>query len=198
MMWWLAARRAHPYLTSGLGCFAVLILVCRDYLVSLPSITPSGGQVLVMLFVPLPVCVALMMCLESGLRHAEQTGIRPVTRMDNGLILCVALAATAIGAAFAQLLTSPAAHAVGRNAVFLMGLMLIMRPIMGPAAVLAPAGWVIAVTLLGRTSAHTPRPWSVLPYPGDDPVMLAAAWFALAVGMAGTHIPRNRLQLPWQ
>jgi hypothetical protein len=112
--------------------------------------------------------------------------------MDTGLILCVALTATAIGAVFAQLLGSPAAHAVGRNAVFLIGLMLILRPIMGQAAVLAPAAWVVAVTLLGRTPAHTPRPWSVLPYPGDDPVMLAVAWLVLAVGTAATHIPRNR------
>jgi hypothetical protein len=198
MMWWLTARRAHPCLTAGWVCFAVLILTCRDYLASLPSITPSGGQVLLMLFAPLPVCVALMMCLESGLRHAEQTGIRPVPLMDNGLILCMALAATATGAGFGRLLSSPAADAVGRNTVFLVGVMLIMRPLMGSAAVLAPAGWVIAVTLLGYTPAHSPRPWSVLPYPGHDPLVLAVAWLALAVGMAGTHIPRNRLRLWWQ
>lgn len=195
MNWWLSARRIHPHITVGLGCFAILILLCRDYLASLPSITPSGGQVLLMLFAPIPVCVGLIRCLESGLEHAERSGVRPIKLMDDGLILCVALAATVIGAVFGELLSSPAAHAVGRNTVFLIGLMLIARPLLGAAAVVVPAGWIIAVTLLGYGQGHIPRPWSVLPYPGDNLLILAVAWSALALGMVGTFIDSGRLRL---
>ncbi len=68
-----------------------------------------------------------MAVLESRLPAAEVSGVRSLTRLDNGLVATVMAAAVLCGVLIAAVQGSAAATAGGRNAVFLTGLMLLGR-----------------------------------------------------------------------
>lgn len=82
MILWLKARRI-PLLAVGLALYAGVAIAAGSLMAKLPTLTSTGaGGVPLMLFAPLPACVALIFCLESGSPGAEGTASRRVARYD--------------------------------------------------------------------------------------------------------------------
>lgn len=183
MLWWLKARRVPTQLLALYGVFIVMVLLLQDVVADLPSfITAGGNPVVATLIAPVPLYAGLMVSLESRLPAAEDTGVRPVLALDVALVLLVVAGAGLAGLVIGSALDSPSALAVGRNTSFLVGLMLCTRPLFGPAAVMTPVVWLLAVMLFGFERGH-PYFWSVLPRPNGDPIALSAAALALALGI---------------
>ncbi|MGP4109717.1 hypothetical protein ACTWP5_02215 [Streptomyces sp. 4N509B] len=170
-------------LVGGLLLFMLVLVLLQDRVVDLPSFLASSSRpVLFVLMAPVPLCAALMTCLESRLTEAEDSGVRSVRLLDAGLVLAAVAAAGGIGALLGVLLDSSAAPAAGRNAVFLVGLMLCVRAVVGSTAVMAPVVWIFAVILLGMSPTSN-AVWAVLPEPAGDPLAGVAAAVALAAGL---------------
>ncbi|MCP9210968.1 hypothetical protein [Streptomyces cucumeris] len=168
MRWWVKARRVHWVLPPTLAAFAVLVAMLHNLTTFLPAFS-SGGAVQVRASLFIPVCLAsgLMMCLESRLEAPEHAAQRRVTLLDIGLTVTFVTAAMALSLASAVLTTSPEPLAIGRNTVFLTGLMLVARRWAGPPAVMAPFAWIMAVLFVGFRTPNDPRPWTIIPEPVD-------------------------------
>lgn len=191
MWWWIKARRAHLALPAGLATLAVLVALFRDHLAGMPSLT-GGGEVMLMMFAPLPVCSALMFCLTSRLPDAEVAAQRPVPALDLGLSTATVAVAAGIGYGAGALLDSQAAGSVGRNTAFLVGLMLLARPVLRSRAGIVPAGWVILVILEGYTPLREPKFWAVLPQPGGHAPTLVVTATVLCAGLAASAYHQAR------
>ncbi|NGO70878.1 hypothetical protein [Streptomyces boncukensis] len=184
MWWWIKARRAHTLLPAALTVFALFALLVQDAVARLPSfLTGSDNPVVAMLLVPMPLCAALMMTLESRLTAAEDSATRRVRARDAGLTLTAVGAAALVGFVLGAALDSDTALAVGRNTAFLTGLMLCVRAAAGAPAVMAPVVWFLAVALFGFDRANHPYFWTVLPRDFGDPAAALAAAVALAAGL---------------
>lgn len=182
-MWWLKARRAHTVLPIALGTYVVLLAAVRDTSVALPSLT-GGGQVVLALFVPVPLVAALMLCLDSRLTAPEATGIRPLPAMDTLLIVATVCCAVLLSAAVAVVFSDWQAVTAGRNTLFLTGLLLCARPVLGQPAALAPVGWLMIVALIGFRPGNDPAPWTVVPEPLGAPHAALGALLLFVAGLA--------------
>ncbi|GGR86812.1 hypothetical protein GCM10010252_26870 [Streptomyces aureoverticillatus] len=185
MWWWVKARRAHTLLPAALTFLTALVLLVHDTVTQLPSFLTGGDNpVMAMLLVPVPLCAALLMSLESRLHSAEASSARRVRPRDAGLTLAAVGAATAVGLGAGAVLDSDTAVALGRNTAFLTGLMLCVRAVAGTPAVMTPLAWFAAIVFFGFDRTGHPTFWTVLPRANDDPVATTAAALTLAAGLA--------------
>ncbi|UCM88310.1 hypothetical protein [Streptomyces marincola] len=183
MIWWCKVRRAHVLLPLGLLSLALLALVLRDSTAALPSFSMSGSnEAKIMLFAPIPLVSTIALCLDSRLPAAEVAGIRPVRGLDTALTGLVLAVAVMVCLLLGVWLDSGTVVAAGRNTVFLTGLLLLLRPVVGEAAVIGPVTWLMAVVLLGFRESDDPYPWTVLPEPVDAPHAALATALALLAG----------------
>jgi hypothetical protein len=180
--WWFKARRGHLLLPLALLVFGAGLYVVQGTTVLLPSLVGSP-RVALSLFVPVPLLAFLMAVLESRLPAAEVSGVRSLTRLDNGLVATVMAAAVLCGVLIAAVQGSAAATAGGRNAVFLTGLMLLGRAWAGQTAVMIPVGWLLTVVLVGFRG-NVPHLWTVIALPADNPYAAAASLAVFAIGLA--------------
>ncbi|MCX4666070.1 hypothetical protein OG453_05245 [Streptomyces sp. NBC_01381] len=186
-LWWLKARRAGV-LCAALVAFALLVLAFQGGaavpVLSLPA--SASVSVPLMLFTPVPVVAALAWCLDSRLTEAEDVAVRPVWAHDSALVLAAMATAAGTGLAVSQLAGSGAAGAsgTGRDAAFLAGLVLCLRPLAGQAAVMAAPSWLALVVFFGFSPSRDPYPWTVVGQPAGSPSSLVAAALAIAVGLA--------------
>ncbi|MEU2860470.1 hypothetical protein ACIQWL_06145 [Streptomyces mirabilis] len=182
MTWWFKARRGHLLLPLALLVFGAGLYAVQDTTVLLPSLVGSP-RVALSLFVPVPLLAFLMAVLESRLPAAEVSGVRSMTRLDNGLVATVMAAAVLCSVLIASVQGSAAATAGGRNAVFLTGLMLLGRAWAGQTAVMVPVGWLLTVVLVGFRG-NVPHLWTVIALPADNPYAAAASLAVFAIGLA--------------
>ncbi|MER5690842.1 hypothetical protein ACWDBO_28375 [Streptomyces mirabilis] len=180
MTWWFKARRGHLLLPLALLVFGAGLYAVQGTTVLLPSLVGSP-RVALSLFVPVPLLAFLMAVLESRLPAAEVSGVRSLTRLDNGLVATVMAAAVLCGVLIAAVQGSAAAG--GRNAVFLTGLMLLGRAWAGQTAVMIPVGWLLTVVLVGFRG-NVPHLWTVIALPADNPYAAAASLAVFAIGLA--------------
>ncbi|GAB2897296.1 hypothetical protein [Streptomyces mayteni] len=184
MRWRLKARRAHTVLPAGLTLFLAALFVLQDAVVNLPSfVTSASNPMVFVLMTPVPVCTALMTALESRPTEAEETGIRNVRLLDTALVLATVAFTVAAGAALGTAVDSGAAQAAGRNVAFLTGLMLGVRTITGPPAVMAPVAWIFAVIFIGLDGGGQAELWTVLPERAGEPLAALANMTALTLGL---------------
>ncbi|WP_328871027.1 hypothetical protein OHT76_13380 [Streptomyces sp. NBC_00287] len=183
MMWWVKARRAHTVLPSALGLFALLLVVFQGDSVALPSLTAGATQVVLALFIPVPLVSGLAMCLDMRLHADESTAVRPVKYMDSGLVVAVSVFAAAMSALAGVALEDAVTEAVGRNTLFLTGLMLIGRALFGRPGVLLPTAWILAVCLCGFRPGNDAYPWTILPEPLGAPHAAAGAMLMFGAGL---------------
>ncbi|KAF5997188.1 MULTISPECIES: hypothetical protein [Streptomyces] len=182
MTWWFKARRGHLLLPLALLVFGAGLYAVQGTTVLLPSLVGSP-RVALSLFVPVPLLAFLMAVLESRLPAAEVSGVRSMTRLDNGLVATVMAAAVLCSVLIASVQGSAAATAGGRNAVFLTGLMLLGRAWAGQTAVMVPVGWLLTVVLVGFRG-NVPHLWTVIALPADNPYAAAASLAVFAIGLA--------------
>ncbi|MFH9966476.1 hypothetical protein ACH4PR_34615 [Streptomyces mirabilis] len=182
MTWWFKARRGHLLLPLALLVFGAGLYAVQATTVLLPSLVGSP-RVALSLFVPVPLLAFLMAVLESRLPAAEVSGVRSMTRLDNGLVAAVMAAAVLCSVLIASVQGSAAATAGGRNAVFLTGLMLLGRAWAGQTAVMVPVGWLLTVVLVGFRG-NVPHLWTVIALPADNPYAAAASLAVFAIGLA--------------
>lgn len=183
-MWWAKARRAHSVLPAALALFIVLLAVVGDGTVVLPSLMGGSGHVMLMLFIPVPLVAGLQWCLESRLAAPELSGVRPVHLFDAGLCLALVAATLALSVVVGAFVGSWEPVTAGRNTLFLIGVMLVARPLLGTPAVLAPVAWLMAVALVGFRPGNDPYPWTVLPEPLSAPHAAAGAVLTFTLGLA--------------
>ncbi|MBB1244964.1 hypothetical protein GL263_15515 [Streptomyces durbertensis] len=183
MSLWVTVRRPWIVL-SGVVAYLVGLLIVREQVVYVPSISVLGGAGMkLMNFLPLIVCLAVLYCLERRLSAAELTGVRPVELADRALVLVVGVMVLLAGAVLNALQNMPTAIAAGRNVLFLTGLALVVRARFGGVvAASAAAGWLFLTTMAGLRSPEDPYPWAILLEPPAHPL---AAFVTAAVLMAG-------------
>ncbi len=188
MTLWVKARRPLA-LAVGLLVFTALCTAVGGRLVGLPSLSGTGTTTVpLLLFVPLAVCAGLLLSLDGGARAAEITAARHIATYDRHLTAVTGATAVGASALAAALRDAPVALASGRNTLFLIGLTLCVRALWGSGVgMLAAAGWVVVVTLVGYDAYRTPRTWAVLGLaPGDlVGVALAGLCFAGGLGVLG-------------
>ncbi|MES4907324.1 MULTISPECIES: hypothetical protein [unclassified Streptomyces] len=186
MNWWLKVRRAHILAPTTIILFTVLVAVVGDRTMVLPTFTAgSTAGTRVMLFVPVAITVGVMACLEARLPAPELASTRHVPLLDAGLALTVV--STCVCTAYA--LGQPTA---GRNALFLTGLMLCARPLVGQKAVMMPVAWLLAVLFVGYRTPQDSYPWAILPEPAGAAHATAIAVVAFTIGLASLlRSPRN-------
>ncbi|MEW2130374.1 hypothetical protein [Streptomyces sp. NPDC005435] len=183
MLLWSKAR-ILPVLLAAFSASVVFALLAKDTLVALPTLGTDAGRPLI-LFAPLLTCMGLAYCLGSSLPSAESTGTRRVTTLDQVLVVCTGLAAVASSTLIATLTAAPSVATAGRNTLFLAGLMLCVRALAGHQfAVITPAAWVIAMTLIGSDPAGHDRPWTVILMPPSHTGALVVAVAVFATGLA--------------
>ncbi|MDT0342409.1 hypothetical protein [Streptomyces litchfieldiae] len=161
-----------------------MLTVLQDSVVSLPSLLAgSANPVLFVLMAPVFVCSGLALCLDSRLEEAERTGVRRPHLWDAALV--VAVLGLSVGAGWALDAASGATSGVpaGRNTVFLTGLLLVLRALVGSPAVMAPVAWIFAVIFFGLDNANHPAFWTVLPETAGDPVAALATVCAITAGL---------------
>ncbi|MFD4256149.1 hypothetical protein ACFWR9_00545 [Streptomyces sp. NPDC058534] len=164
MILWLKARRAPTVLTATFLLFAVLTILIGDVVVVLPSLV-GGTQTALSLFVPIPLVAGLTLCLGSGLAAAEAPAVRNVALRDAALVGVTMLSALAVGQLAHQFMQVPPADTIGRNTLFLTGLMLCSRILSQGAAALVPTAWTITVVMVGFRSTGDAHPWTVIAEP---------------------------------
>lgn len=180
MNWWIKARRANTVLPLAMLTFAILTVAVQNAWVALPSLT-GRTQVALSLFVPIPLIAATMMCLESRLIAPEVSGTRSAGLMDSCLSATTSVFALSASSLSGLLLNLPEASAIGRNHLFLLGLMLCGRALIGQLAVMLPVAWLFLVVLVGFRSPSDAYPWAIVPEPARDQsafVAAAAVWLA--------------------
>lgn len=109
MTWWFKARRGHLLLPLALLVFGAGLYAVQGTTVLLPSSSAAPGSR--SLFVPVPLLAFLMAVLESRLPAAEVSGVRSMTRLDNGLVATVMAAAVLCSVLIASVQGSAAATA---------------------------------------------------------------------------------------
>ncbi|MGW6602190.1 hypothetical protein [Streptomyces sp. NPDC055036] len=181
-MWWIKARRAHTVLPAALTAFALLVILVQDTSIILPS-TLGTSHVALSLFIPIPLTTGLMMCLESRLPAAEASGTRAVQSLDAGLAIVVMGVAVAMSVLAGALFDLPQAGTAGRNALFLTGLMLCGRTLVGQPAVMIPVAWLVIVVLIGFRNQNTPYPWTIIGEPLGKPHAAAGAILMFIAGI---------------
>jgi hypothetical protein len=180
--WWFKARRGHVLLPLAMVVFATGLYAVQSNTVLLPSLTGSP-RIALSLFVPIPLLAFLMAALESRLPAAEASGVRSMTRLDNGLVTAVVVAAVLCSVLVAAAQGSAQATTSGRNVAFLTGLMLLGRAWGGQTAVMVPVGWLLTVVLIGFRG-NLPYLWTVIALPPDNVFAAAASLVAFALGLA--------------
>ncbi|MGP3952177.1 hypothetical protein [Streptomyces sp. 7N604] len=185
MWWWIKARRAHTVALTGWVVTLGLGLAIGDSTVELPSLVSVTYPAVLTMFIPIPLVSALMLSLESRIPAAEASGVRRLKQRDAAL---VSTAVVALLAAAVATSSEPVA-AVGRNAAFLIGLMLAARPF-GQLAVMLPVAWTMLVVFISRP-APDPSPWSVLPEAAGVPHASAAAAVMFSAGIAVLFLPKE-------
>ncbi|MCM2412589.1 hypothetical protein [Streptomyces sp. RKAG290] len=188
---WLKTRRL-PVLLAGLALYVCLALAAGDMLVSLPSLDGGAGRPLIV-FAPLLVCAGLAYSLSSRMPGAEAAAGRPVARFDRWLVVAAGVAAIASAHLVALVVDAPNADTAGRNAAFLIGLMLCARRTAGDhAAALVPAAWVITMTLIGGGGPGRDRAWTVILMPADHVGAAVAAAVVFASGLMAVRVRPGR------
>jgi hypothetical protein len=182
-MWWLKARRAHSVLAGALAGHFALILTFQDGMVTLPSLTITSGVVPLAMLAPVPLISGLMLCLDSRLPGPEATAVRGIEKIDGVLVMGVMAVTTLLGALVGLALASPPTVTTGRNVLFLTGLALCARPVMGRSAVMVPVAWLITTILCGFRASNDPRPWTIVAEPVTAPHAAAGAVLVFLVGL---------------
>lgn len=181
---WVVARR--PWIVAaGLGLYTVLLLVVRESVLRVPSLTVFGSAgVKAMNFLPLIVCVCLLHCLDRRLAPAERTAARRVRDADRLLVAATLSTVVLVGAVLHLAYAMPSATACARNTVILTGLALAARAWWGaaPAAAIT-VGWLLLTLACGLRTPADPYPWAVLLEPAGRPEAALAALLALAAGL---------------
>lgn len=181
-MWWIKTRRVHSILLLTLASFVILVILVQNSTVTLPSIT-GGSRVALSLFVPVPLVVGLMACLESRLYAPEISGVRLVSLLDLALSVATVTSAVALSVTADWLMELPQAGTAGRNTALLAGLMLCGRPLMRDAAVMIPVGWLIIVVFFGFRDSRDPYSWAIVLEPADSLHAIIAAMLTFAAGI---------------
>lgn len=183
-LWW-AVRRPW-YVATALALYATLLLVVRDQLVAVPSVTLAGGAgVKVAVFAPLVVCVAQLLTLERRLEAAGLTSVRPVVRADQLMVATVGASALALAAALHQFAGIQAALASGRNVLLLLGLALVVRAWYGTVAAASVTTATLFVSaMVGLRASNDPYPWAVLLEPWNRPHAALASLLLFGAGLA--------------
>lgn len=182
MRWWVKTRRAHTALPASLMAFLIMAVAIQDSLAALPSVTNNVDPVPLMLFVPLPLVIGLMYCLDSRLDGPEISSFRRVRLLDVGMVLVTVAIVEAISLILGHLLHSVQMATTGRNTAFLVGMMLFVRALVGQPAVLAPVVWVVIVLLFGFQIGNEPYAWTILPQASNS---LNAGTISIAVLVIG-------------
>ncbi|MER6166696.1 hypothetical protein [Streptomyces violaceorubidus] len=182
MILWLKARRAPTVLTAAFLLFTILTILIGDVVVVLPSLV-GGTQTALSLFVPIPLVAGLTLCLDSGLAAAEAPAVRNMALKDIMLIGATMLSALAVGYLAHQYLQVPPADIIGRNTLFLTGLMLCSRALSQGAAALAPTAWTITVVMIGFRSTGDAYPWTVIAEPSGALHAIVGAIVLLVGGL---------------
>ncbi|SCF84224.1 hypothetical protein GA0115254_118876 [Streptomyces sp. Ncost-T10-10d] len=180
MRWWIGARRANAMMPLALAGFLLPLFAVQNVRVALPSLVGSP-QVALTLFVPVPILACLMHVLESRLPAPEDSGVRPIGRYDAALVAVLAAGTLGCALLVAAWGGTQEAAASGRNVLFLAGLMLLGRAVVGPAAVLVPVAWLVLVVGIGFRG-NVPRLWTVVPQSAYD---VPTAVVSLLVFIAG-------------
>ncbi|WP_436737931.1 hypothetical protein [Streptomyces sp. BBFR102] len=181
-LWWKV--RALPVPAVGLVLFAVLAAVVGNASAELPSLYGATAQPL-LLFAPLVLTLALSHCLHRRLPSAEATGVRAGAWWDR--VLALSVAGLGCGAVVLLPVASggPDQDAAGRNTLFLVGLLLVVRRVAGElAGAVAPVAWVLAMTLIGSAGPGRTYVWSVVLLPGGHRGALVVSVGLLLVGIA--------------
>ncbi|MFE9019871.1 hypothetical protein ACFYNL_15040 [Streptomyces sp. NPDC007808] len=190
----MAVRRAHTVIPGCIAVYWVLLAVTRGDVVLVPSLSDPGGATAPLLqFVPISLAAGLMLSLESRPKHWEDAAVRRVDCFDAALAVATTSAGAAIALVHGFLVGADDVVATGRNAVFLIGIMLCARLWLGTAAISVPVLWLFAVFLVGFRSPHDPYPWTVVAEPLRTPHALIATVVAFAAGTLSFFIaPRRR------
>ncbi|GGT27433.1 hypothetical protein [Streptomyces chromofuscus] len=194
MIWWLKVRLTPTVLAAALAGYTLLLLTVRDGEVILPAISVNAGNTVPLaFFLPLIVAGPLAHCLDSRQPYAELTGIRRTAWLDT-LLAAASMAAVLAATGLVGLVTeAEATLQAGRNTLFLTGLMLIARAVLGRAGIVVPLGWVFAVILLGRRTSSSFYSWAVTALPPGTGHATATAALSIAAGLAATYITARRL-----
>ncbi|MBU7597552.1 hypothetical protein JGS22_007930 [Streptomyces sp. P38-E01] len=182
-LWWKVRR---PWLVvCALVGFVLLLLLVKDQVVNVPSITLLGGAgIKLMNFLPLIPCAALLFSLERRLGQAEATAVRPVALLDRGLVLATGAAVLAVGLLLAATFGMQSSNAAARNVLFLIGVALVARMFFGGlVATAAAAVWLFITVTAGLKAAHSPYFWAILLEPANRPHAAAATVIAFGAGL---------------
>ncbi|MFJ2648594.1 hypothetical protein ACIO1C_17895 [Streptomyces sp. NPDC087420] len=181
-MLWIKARRAHTLLPAVLAAFTLLVTFVQDTSVYLPSFG-GAAHVALALFIPVPLVAGLMLCLESRLPAAEISGVRRISLLDAALTVATMVTAIVCALTVDALLDVPLAAATGRNTLFLTGLMLCGRALLGQPGVMIPVAWLFLVVLAGFRSSNDPYPWTIVPEPPGAPHAALGAVLVFTLGI---------------
>ncbi|UGY92828.1 hypothetical protein [Streptomyces gobiensis] len=186
MIYWFKARRLNSIAALAIALYALMVALFLDSAIELPFAT-GGGDMLLMMLAPLPICSALVLCLRSRLDAADALPVRRVWAFDMAAVAVLLLLAVVIGQVCSVLLDSRAAGEASRNTVFLAACTLAVLPWLKERAIVVPVATVMVTPLLGRGYGGEPRWWAILLQPAADPTALAgcaAACTAAAIAMA--------------
>lgn len=163
-MWWFKTRRVSTVLPTVFASFVILVLAAQNTFIVLPSFV-GRTQVALSLFVPIPLVAGLMLCLESRIAAAENSGVRRTSLLDAALVTGTMVTAVVTSMVAGLALGAPQAGTAGRNTVFLTGLMLCGRAVAGQRAVMIPVAWLLLVVFVGFRNSGDPYPWTIVPEP---------------------------------
>ncbi|MFJ9392821.1 hypothetical protein ACIRON_28650 [Nocardioides sp. NPDC101246] len=193
MRWWLKARRIAPVLAPGLVTIVLALGLFADTDASLVSWTVSNQTVPLLTFAPLILAATLALSLDSRLPEAELTSTRRLPSLDM-LLIVSAVSATLAAAWFAHQVThADSTLVVGRNALFLTGLMLVARGFVGRGGIVVATGWVLIVILVGRRTPTEYFPWAVTGLPISTSRATTAAIAAFVLGVLMTYLTARKL-----
>ncbi|WP_146057183.1 MULTISPECIES: hypothetical protein [unclassified Streptomyces] len=164
----------------------------HDTTAVLPSLY-GGVEVVAVLFVPVPVVVALLACLDSRTDAAEVAGVRAVGALDAALAVAVTAVTGGFGFLLGALLGSTAPMTLGRDTAFLVGLMLCVRAVAGSAAAMAPVAWILIVIFFGFRQTRDPYPWTIIAEPIGAPHAAAGAALMSLAGLTALLCTARRL-----
>ncbi|MET8579135.1 hypothetical protein [Streptomyces sp. NPDC005012] len=194
MTWWLKTRLVPTVLAGALLGHTLLLLAVWDWTVVLPSLSiDQRNDIPLAFFLPLLVAGPLAHCLDSRQPHTELAGIRRIALRDT------LLAVSAVG--LSLLLTVLAACATqsditlqaARNVLFVTGLMLTARAVLGRSGIVVPLLWIFTVVLFGRRSTSTFYSWAVTALPSDTAHAAAAAALLFITGICATYLTARKL-----
>ena len=190
MRLWISSRRWYRAIWV-VACLLILILLAGGIQIPVPSVlTRARVSVPILTFTPLVIPVIIGSIMASGDQIQESWSIRPIAAFD-----CLFLTATCgtvlfAGGVMTLVSEDPYVGAIGRTATGTTGLMLLVRPWVGPRlASTVPVGFVIACFAFGLSANRTPRVWAWPLAYADD---LSAWVIAIVLWMAGITVTLNR------